>query len=562
MIMLASILLALTIYISYFFSLSLTRPLRLLESSAHALAEGRLDDPIARNSDDEIGDLASSFEAMRVALKQTFGEVEQQKHELEDRVRDRTAKLDDAFHQQEQQTHELEQKNIEMQKIQEELQRSEKEQIANKERIDSILQASPDGICAIDAEGVIVLVNQSMQALFGYSSEEMTGMNVKMLMPDDMTERHHKGLERVVLGREARLIDKGAAELQGRTKSGEIFPIELSLSQIGSGNDVIFVGIIRDITERKKAENKLAEKEAQLRLAFDNMPAGIKFIDKDLKILAFNQQYLEVMDYPDDLIHEGGSSHDELKFQAERGDLGPGNPDALVDKALSKHGSDKTVFIERELVKGRIAAITVQNTPDGQRVTVVNDITERKKAEETIKRRAMEASLLHRATQLAAESDAFDKSLQQCVDLVCDLTGWPIGHVFLPNENGDPELRSASIWKIADTKRHAEFKSVTEKSVFRMGEGLPGRIWQTSDPAWIPDVTVDPNFPRKDICKQLNVHAAFGFPIEVRDEVVAVLEFFSEEIVARGRTPDGNDGDGWHPGGAGAGTQAHGRRIE
>ncbi|MFT5098671.1 MAG: PAS domain S-box-containing protein [Planctomycetaceae bacterium] len=537
MIMLASILLALTIYVSYFFSLSLTRPLRLLESAAHALAEGRLDDSITRSSNDEIGDLATSFETMRVALKQTFGEIEQQKNELEDRVRDRTAELDDAFRQQEQQTRELEQRNTEMLKIQEELQRSEKEQIANKEQIDSILQASPDGICAIDAEGVIILVNHSMQTLFGYSSEEVTGMNVKVLMPDDMTERHHKGLERAVLGREARLIGKGAVELQGRTKSGELFPMELSLSQIGSGNDAIFVGIIRDITERQKAERELAEKEAQLRLAFDNMPAGIKFIDKDLKILAFNQQYLEVMGYPGDLIHEGGSSNDELKFQAERGDLGPGNPDALVDMALAKHGGDETVFIERELAEGRVASITIQNTPDGQRVTVVNDITERKKAEETIKRRAMEASLLHRATQLAADSDAFDKSLQQCVDLVCELTGWPIGHVYLPAENGAAEngaakLKSASIWRIADTKKHAEFKSVTEKSVFRKGEGLPGRIWQTGDPAWIPDVTVDPNFPRKDICEKINIHAAFGFPIEVREEVVAVLEFFSEEVVA------------------------------
>jgi nitrogen fixation/metabolism regulation signal transduction histidine kinase len=94
MIMLASVLLALTIYVSYFFSLNLTRPLRFLESSAQALAEGRLDESIERSSNDEIGDLATSFEAMRVALKQTFAEVEQQKNKLEDRVHARTAELD------------------------------------------------------------------------------------------------------------------------------------------------------------------------------------------------------------------------------------------------------------------------------------------------------------------------------------------------------------------------------------------------------------------------------------------------------------------------------------
>ena len=181
-----------------------------------------------------------------------------------------------------------------------------------------------------------------------------------------------------------KLIGKGSREVEGRKKDGTTFPMDLSVSMVGSGKDALFVGILRDITERKRAERELAEKEAQLRLAFDNMPAGIKFIDKDLKIIAFNHQYLEVMGYPDDLIHLGGSSVVELKYQAERGELGSGNPDELVEKALANHGGGETVFIERELADGRVVSITVQNTPDGQRVTVVHDITEQKKAAQQI----------------------------------------------------------------------------------------------------------------------------------------------------------------------------------
>jgi PAS domain S-box-containing protein len=611
MIMLASILLALTIYVSYFFSLSLTRPLRFLEASAQGLAEGRLDEAIERNSNDEIGDLAISFEAMRVALKETFAELGQQKNVLEDRVHARTAELD------------------------------------------AVLENIDYGILLMDDNLNSRMVNRAFRDMW-MVPDEFADANptMKELMYSHLPKGFYDFVPRrdfeTYVNERTSAVQAGAVPLGVMDRSdGKSIQVRCVVLP-GGGRMITYF----DITAMKRKEEELAEKEAQLRLAFDNMPAGIKFIDKDLKIIAFNQQYLEVMGYPDDLIHEGGYSLDELKFQADRGDLGPGNPDELVKKVIAKHGGDETVFIERELPGGRVAAITIQNTPDGQRVTVVNDITdrkkaeqamhevyqifdqmpmnvfvrdaegrfryinhayevfykvkneeivgktplevfpgqvaasysqeddkvikkgkqftieesietdngtvtfsvvrfpisdldgnriavagldlditERKKAEETIKRRAMEASLLHRATQLAAESDAFDQSLQQCVDLVCELTGWPIGHAYLPAENGASELISASIWRISNPEKHAEFKAATENATFKMGQGLPGRIWQSGDPAWIADVTLDANFPRKDICNHLSIRSAFGFPIEVRSEVVAVLEFFTEEVV-------------------------------
>jgi PAS domain S-box-containing protein len=143
--------------------------------------------------------------------------------------------------------------------------------------------------------------------------------------------------------------------------------------------------MIHELEQRVEERTaNLAEKEAQLRLAFDNMPAGIKFIDKDLQVLAFNPQYLKVMGFPRDLVREGKSSLVELKYQAERGDFGPGNPDKLVEKTLKTHGSRKSVFFERELPDGRFVNITIQTTQEGERVTVVRDITDHKRAEEEI----------------------------------------------------------------------------------------------------------------------------------------------------------------------------------
>ncbi len=90
-----------------------------------------------------------------------------------------------------------------------------------------------------------------------------------------------------------------------------------------------FAAVYIDITERKRAEAELAEKEAQLRVALDNMPGGMMFADRDLNYVFFNAQYSELYEFPDGLVKVGGSAYDELRYQAERGDFGPGSKDEL-----------------------------------------------------------------------------------------------------------------------------------------------------------------------------------------------------------------------------------------
>ena len=196
--------------------------------------------PILIESGDEIGQLAQGFEGMRRSIRKLVDDLQEEKNALEGRVTERTAELDEAFHKQEEQTHALEQRNAEMLEIQEELQQSEKEQIASKERIDSILQASPDGICVIDTEGTILMANQSMLQIFDYTLDEVMGQNVKILMMDEIAHEHDHYIERIVWGREPKLIGKGSREVEGRKKDGTMFPMDLSVSMIGSGKEALF----------------------------------------------------------------------------------------------------------------------------------------------------------------------------------------------------------------------------------------------------------------------------------------------------------------------------------
>ena len=126
------------------------------------------------------------------------------------------------------------------------------------------------------------------------------------------------------------------------------------------------------------------------------------------------------------------------------------------------------------------------------------------------------------------------EALKVTLDRVCNFTKWPVGHVYLPADDGTKELVPTKLWHLDKPRQFKEFKKVTEQTRFAPGIGLPGRVFSSSKPAWIIDVTKDPNFPRAKLAKNLGVRGAFGFPIITEKGVVAVLEFFSVEA----RSPD------------------------
>lgn len=160
---------------------------------------------------------------------------------------------------------------------------------------------------------------------------------------------------------------------------------------------------------------------------------------------------------------------------------------------------------------------------------IARDISQRIHAEQKLARQALESALLHRAAELAGETVSFEEALQNCVDMVCELTGWPVGHAYLPSPHDPQELVSAMIWHIEDPEACANLREVTQRTAFPIGEGMPGRIMQSGEPEWITNVQLDRSFLRNRELADLGVKGAFGFPVKIGDDVVAVLEFFAKE---------------------------------
>jgi PAS domain S-box-containing protein len=127
-------------------------------------------------------------------------------------------------------------------------------------------ETCPDAVLLMDPHGVIEFANPAVEAVFGYAPEEITGQRLDLLQPARLRGAHHAGLVRY-LETGLRRLDWRATEMVGLRKDGAEVPIEVSFADLTLKGERRFVGFIRDITERKRAERELQEHQEQFRVA-------------------------------------------------------------------------------------------------------------------------------------------------------------------------------------------------------------------------------------------------------------------------------------------------------
>lgn len=146
-----------------------------------------------------------------------------------------------------------------------------------------------------------------------------------------------------------------------------------------------------------------------------------------------------------------------------------------------------------------------------------------------LEHQALQLRILKESALIAHESDTTEEGLQRVVDLICAVTGWPVGHIYMIDERQVAILQPTTLWHLQQPHRFRTLRAITEETAFPAGEGLIGQVLASGRPMWVQDVSAHPQFIRTRHGIEIGVRAFCAFPVLVGREVQAVCEFFSPD---------------------------------
>ena len=162
----------------------------------------------------------------------------------------------------------------------------------NNLRLEGIIDSAMDAIISVDARQRILVFNPAAEQMFGYSAGEVQGTSVERLIPVRFRKMHADHVQKFGETGDSRRKVSLLGNLHGLRRDGSEFPIEASISRTEVAGEYIFTVIMRDISERKKAEQVLINSRRQLRAMIEQAPISIAMFDRNLNYLATSRRWL------------------------------------------------------------------------------------------------------------------------------------------------------------------------------------------------------------------------------------------------------------------------------
>lgn len=386
-----------------------------------------------------------------------------------------------------------------------------------REKFIALVEQSDDFIGMGGTDGNVIYINRAGCRMVGLDPAEARGTPIASVHPEKWWLKLRDEIFPAVARGEKNWL--GEAQLQDvRTKEPidvlmNIFSVRHPLT-----NELLcYATVMRDISDRKRTE------EASRRLAAIVESSDDAIVGKDLNgiITSWNVGAERLFGYPAEeavnkpitIIIPPDRYHEEHR---------------ILDRINAGERVEHFDTVRRRK-NGTLINVSLTVSPikhaDGRVIgasKIARDISERVRSDRRRLAQYTVASLL-------AGSWTIEEAAPAILQTMASIGDWVLSTLWIYDET-IARLRCRGFWE-AGSDKLKKFGEISQALQFQRGEGLPGRVWESNEPAWIPDVMLDKNFPRAPIAREAGLHGGFAFPLFAGKAVNGVIELFSEDVV-------------------------------
>lgn len=264
-------------------------------------------------------------------------------------------------------------------------------------RLSDIVEVAADWVWETDADHRYTFLSQRFEHVVGLSTAEFLGRRRSEFALSESDEHWQRHLDDLAMRRPFRGFEFVFRDPDGRDRH---FRINGKPVFDANGCFTGYRGTGSDIAEAVEAQREVAEKQVLLEATFHHMAQGISVFDANFTAVAFNQHFLELLDLPEGRFAPGDPLEAFVRFNAERGEYGPGEIDKLVAERVAEAGRLEPRDFERVRPNGTVLEVSGRPLPNGGFVTTYTDVTERNRVTEELRSAKFAAEMANQAKTL------------------------------------------------------------------------------------------------------------------------------------------------------------------